>query len=169
MKVRYRILFFCLLCFAFIGCDRATKNLAKIHLMDQPPLSFLHNTVRLQYAENTGAFLSFGAEWPKLVSFWVLSIFPLIFLVGLFIYAINKSRQISLLEMLPIAFIFSGGIGNIIDRILFDRHVVDFMNLGINNLRTGIFNFADVYVTTGVILLLIIRNRKSNRQEMSSQ
>ena len=52
--------------------------------------------------------------------------------------------------MFPFAFIFSGGIGNIIDRIMFDRHVVDFMNLGVNNLRTGIFNFADVYVTTGV-------------------
>src|SRR5882672_2643519 len=151
MKVKYRILFFCLFCFVFIGCDRATKNLAKIHLMDKEPLSFFHNTLRFEYAENTGAFLRFGAEWPKAISFWVLSMFPLLFLVGLFIYAINQSKQISLLHMLPFAFIFSGGIGNIIDRILFDRHVVDFMNIGINNMRTGIFNFADVYVTTGVI------------------
>ena len=166
MKIKYRILFFCISCFVFIGCDRATKNFAKIHLMDKEPLSFLHNAVRLEYAENTGAFLSFGAEWPKAINFWVLSVFPLLFLVGLFIYAINQSKQINLLQMLSFAFIFSGGIGNIIDRILFDRHVIDFMNVGINNIRTGIFNFADVYVTTGIILLLINQYRKPGQKEI---
>ena len=167
MKVKYRILFFCLFCFAFIGCDRATKNLAKLHLMDKEPLTFLHNTIRLEYVENTGAFLSFGAEWSRTTSFWLLSVFPLFFLITLFIYAINKSRQISFLQMLPFALVFSGGIGNIIDRIIFDRHVVDFMNLGVNNLRTGIFNFADVYVVTGVTLLLLARYKRSARQEIT--
>jgi signal peptidase II len=69
--------------------------------------------------------------------------------------------------MLPFALVFSGGIGNIIDRIIFDRHVVDFMNLGVNNLRTGIFNFADVYVVTGVTLLLVARYKRPARQEIS--
>ena len=44
---------------------------------------------------------------------------------------------------------------NIIDRILFDRHVTDFMNLGIQNIRTGIFNVADICVTAGAIGLLL--------------
>ncbi|MBS1598081.1 MAG: signal peptidase II [Bacteroidetes bacterium] len=159
-KVKYRILLFCIFCFAFIGCDRATKNLAKIHLMDKEPLSFLHNTFRLEYVENTGAFLSFGDTWPKAVSFWVFSLFPLAFMSILFIYVMRKSSQMSLWRMMPFAFIISGGIGNIIDRILFDRHVTDFMNVGINNLRTGIFNFADVYVMIGVFMLFSFRTVK---------
>jgi signal peptidase II len=44
--------------------------------------------------------------------------------------------------------------GNILDRLVFDRHVTDFMNLGIQNIRTGIFNFADLWITTGVVLLV---------------
>jgi len=36
-----------------------------------------------------------------------------------------------------------------------DRHVTDFMNLGIQNVRTGIFNFADVYISLGAILFFI--------------
>ncbi|MGC4095906.1 MAG: signal peptidase II [Nitrospira sp.] len=51
--------------------------------------------------------------------------------------------------------ILSGGAGNLLDRVLHDGHVIDFMNLGIGSLRTGIFNVADVYITTGVLLLII--------------
>jgi signal peptidase II len=47
-------------------------------------------------------------------------------------------------------------LGNIIDRLVYDRHVTDFMNLGIGSLRTGIFNVADMCVTGGVIGLLIV-------------
>jgi len=163
---KYRIFFFCLFCFAFIGCDRATKNLAKVHLMAQEPLSFLHNTIRFEYVENTGAFLSFGDSWPKTISFWVFSILPLVFLSVIFMYAVKKSKELSVLRLLPYALIVSGGVGNIIDRILFDRHVVDFMNIGINNLRTGIFNFADVYITAGVFMLFLFRTKKLNEPEM---
>jgi signal peptidase II len=157
---KFKILIFCLISIVFIGCDRATKDLARIHLKDKEPLSWFHNTLRLEYAENTGAFLSFGEEWPKSISFWLLSAVPLLFLCGFFVYALKRSGAMNFIEMLPFTLIFSGGIGNIMDRILFDRHVTDFMNLGIQGLRTGIFNFADVYITAGVLMLLLknIRN-----------
>jgi signal peptidase II len=155
MKTKYRILVFCLISMVFIGCDRATKDLARMHLKDKEPWSWFHNTVRLEYAENTGAFLSFGEDLPRSISFWLFSALPLLFLSGFFIYALKRSATMNFLEMLPFTLIFSGGIGNIIDRILFDRHVTDFVNLGIRGLRTGIFNFADVYVTLGVLLLVL--------------
>jgi len=49
----------------------------------------------------------------------------------------------------------SGGLGNLLDRIMNDGRVIDFMNLGIGTLRTAIFNVADVCITTGVVLLLV--------------
>jgi signal peptidase II len=165
MSARTRITVFCLVSLFFIGCDRATKDLARIHLKDKAPLSWFHNTVRLEYVENTGAFLSFGAEWPRVVSFWVLSVIPLLFLLAFFAFAVKKSGQTRFLDMLPYAMIFSGGIGNILDRILFDRHVTDFMNLGVPGLRTGIFNFADVYVSAGVLLLIILHFRRGIKQD----
>jgi signal peptidase II len=161
MKNWLKVLLFCLTSLMFIGCDRITKDLAKEHLMYREPLSYFHNTVRLEYVENTGAALSLGDTLSKPLSFWLLSILPLIFLLSLFVYVIRKMRELSPLKLLSFSMIIAGGLGNIIDRIMFDRHVSDFMNIGISNLRTGIFNFADVCVTAGVIgLLLSYRDSK---------
>ncbi len=155
MKNWMKVSMFCLTALMFIGCDRITKNLAKEHLMYREPISYFHNTVRLEYVENTGAALSLGDQLSKPLSFWLLSVIPLIFLLLVFAYAISKMSELSPLKVLSFSLIIAGGLGNIIDRIMFDRHVTDFMNLGIQNLRTGIFNFADVCVSAGVIGLLI--------------
>jgi signal peptidase II len=162
MRTSLKILFFCVFCFAFIGCDRATKDIAKEHLKDKAAISYLHDTVRLQYVENTGAAMSFGDELPKTINLILLSILPLLLLIALFAYTIKNAGQMSFMKMFSLALIFAGGIGNIIDRILYDRHVPDFMNLGIDHFRTGIFNVADVCVTSGVIgLLLFYRDKKT--------
>lgn len=155
MKNSTKIFLFSLLSLVFIGCDRVTKDLAKEHLMNQEPTTYFHDTFRLEYVENTGAALSLGDSLPPTASFWLLSILPLIFLVGLFVYTIKHAKQMSFIKMFSFALLFAGGMGNIIDRILFDRHVTDFMNLGFQQIRTGIFNFADVCVTAGAIGLLL--------------
>jgi len=155
MKPVFKIALFFLICFFSIGCDRVTKDLAKEHLANTETKSFLNDTVRLMYVENTGAALSLGSELSKTASFWLLSILPLAFLILLVFYSINNAAKLKLSQIIFFAMIFSGGIGNIIDRILYDRHVPDFMNLGINNFRTGIFNFADVFVSIGVLGLMI--------------
>ena len=62
-----------------------------------------------------------------------------------------------------LAFIVGGGCGNLIDRLLRDGRVGDFMNIGIGPLRTGIFNFADLFVLTGCLLLLLSPKKKPPR------
>ena len=112
----------------------------------------------LKYTENTGAALSLGDSLPKAVSFWLLSVVPLLFPGGpvfvcrLFVKLIWW--ELTNWKLFAFSLIFAGGLGNIIDRIAFDRHVTDFMNVGIGSLRTGIFNVADMCVTGGVIVLL---------------
>lgn len=167
MQKGLKIFLFCLSSFSFIGCDRITKDLAREHLMNKEAISFFHDTFRLEYVENTGAFLGLGDSLPETVSFWLLSMLPLAFLLGLFIYTIKNSRQFSFTRMLFLSLIFAGGIGNIIDRILFQRHVTDFMNLGIQNLRTGIFNVADMCVMAGVIGFILFYRNKSSRTTSS--
>src|ERR1700748_3239106 len=147
MKNWMKVCLFCLTALLFIGCDRITKSIAKEHLMYREPISYFHNTFRLEYVENTGAALSLGDQLSKPVSFWLLSILPLVFLLVLFGYTIKNSNTFSPFKMLAFSLVIAGGLGNIIDRLAYDRHVTDFMNLGILNLRTGIFNFADVCVT----------------------
>ncbi|HRX15895.1 MAG TPA: signal peptidase II, partial [Spirochaetota bacterium] len=43
--------------------DRITKVLAVQFLKDGPSHHYLYNTFVLKYAENSGAFLSMGADW----------------------------------------------------------------------------------------------------------
>jgi len=147
---------------AFIGCDRVTKQLAKENLQFGEPKSYFHDTFRLERVENTGAALSVGDALPQKVSFWLLSILPLTVLLLLFFYVVRQLNSFSLLKLLSFSLVIAGGLGNIIDRIVYDRHVTDFMNMGIHNMRTGIFNVADVCLprgSSGCLLLIAVSIR----------
>ncbi len=168
MKRSLKILLFILSSLTLISWDRATKVLAKEHLANKAPVSYFHNTIRLEYVENTGAAMNLGDGLPKTASLWLLSIIPLALLSVLFAYAISRSKELSSSKMFAIALIFSGGIGNIIDRLLYDRHVADFMNVGINNFRTGIFNLADVCVTAGVIMFAVLHYKKEFHKPLNN-
>jgi len=137
-----------------VGCDQLTKDVAQQYLASEPPRSWLHDTVRLEYAENTGAFLSLGSgfsEWLRVILFQV---FPALWLIGLAIF-LFVAKQIPPLSAVAWSFVLSGGIGNLLDRLLHDGRVIDFMNVGIGSLRTGIFNVADVCITIGLSLLVL--------------
>ncbi len=161
MKSGMKIMLFCFTSLTLISWDRASKEMAKEHLKDKATISYLNDGFRLEYAENTGAALSLGDNLSRSASFWLLSMLPLAFLLVAFVYVIKNSDKMSLLKLFSFVLIIAGGLGNIFDRIVFDRHVTDFMILSFKNIHTGIFNFADVYVTLGAILLLL-SYRKNN-------
>ena len=136
-----------------VGCDQLTKEVAHQYLALQPPQSWFHDTVRLQYAENAGAFLSLGGDLSEGVRVFLFQVFPALCLVVLAI--VLFAQPVPLSTAIAWSFMLSGGLGNLLDRIMNDGRVIDFMNLGIGPLRTGIFNVADVCITIGVVLLIV--------------
>ncbi len=142
---------------ATIGLDQFTKLLAHEWLMGQPPSIFLGGLARLEYVRNPGAFLSLGATLSDGARFWILtagvSIFLAIAAWVLFFRTTHRMYAASL------ALIISGGIGNLIDRVLYGS-VIDFMNLGVGSLRTGVFNVADIAISLGAVLMLFDSFRK---------
>ncbi|NCI51044.1 signal peptidase II [Sediminibacterium roseum] len=167
MSARYKIYIFFLSTILFISCDRVTKDLAKKHLMNKPTVSYFNKTVQLMYVENTGAAMSFGDGLPKTAGLWLLGILPLAFLLYLSVYILRQTEQMRAMKVFSFALIISGGLGNIIDRLLFDRHVTDFMVIGTESIRTGVFNFADVCVSAGAIgLLFFYRDKKIAKPEI---
>ena len=64
------------------------------------------------------------------------------------------------LERWGLLFIISGAISNISDRIL-NSYVVDFIYLYYNNFYWPAFNFADIYITIGIMIVLICMLRKT--------
>lgn len=158
-----RMLLFCALSLSLISWDRVSKDLAKEYLRNKPARTFLHDSFRLEYAENTGAAMNLADDLHPQASFWLLAILPLTILIGLLAYIIAHSREIRPSRLMPLALIFAGGIGNILDRLFFDRHVADFMNIGLPILRSFIFNFADLWITAGVLWLAVGSVKKSQR------
>jgi signal peptidase II len=134
-----------------VGCDQSTKRIAKEQLAYAKPIEYLNGFFKLVYAENTGAFLGMGDSLPPTWKYILLIFFPtLVLFLFAAIYLKNSS---SFAQLFGVSLIVAGGIGNLIDRIAYGS-VVDFMNIGIGNLRSGIFNVADVAVSTGLIILI---------------
>lgn len=134
-----------------VGCDQATKRLAVEKLKDEPMQSFLGDIFRLAYAENPGAFLGLGGRMPERAAFWVLVIGVGAMLAALAIYLFTH-RNLNRLTVVSLALILAGGLSNWLDRLANDGRVVDFLNLGLGPVRTGIFNVADVAIMAGAAL-----------------
>lgn len=132
--------------------DHATKLLAVEHLRLSPRLSYLADTFRLQYSENAGAFLGLGSGLSPGVRFWLLTVAVGILLVG--ILALLFTREgVTRSEAAGLILIGAGGFSNWIDRLLNNGVVIDFLNVGVGIVRTGIFNLADMAITGGVVFL----------------
>jgi signal peptidase II len=136
---------------ATIGCDRVTKHVAAVTLAGAPAQSFLADTFRLEYLENRGAFLGLGAEWPRPARVAMFSIGNGLFLLAVAVMAIRL--RWSGLMLAAAALFVAGGVSNLLDRLAYGS-VIDFMNVGIGPVRTGIFNVADMAILAGVALAL---------------
>ena len=136
---------------ATIGCDRVTKHVAATTLAEAPSRSFLADTFRLEYAENAGAFLSLGADWPRPVRTAVFGAGNALLLVFL---VVAMRRGWPTRTLLGVALLVGGGVSNLLDRIIHGT-VIDFMNVGIGPLRTGIFNVADMAIMLGVGIVML--------------
>jgi signal peptidase II len=121
----------------------------------------LSDTVRLEYAENRGAFLSLGVRLPEWARISLLTIGPALGLAAVAVVAF-KSRRRGLLFVGAILF-FAGGASNLVDRITRGT-VVDFVNVGVGSFRTGIFNVADVALMAGVALMVLGSDRRYGNQ-----
>jgi len=148
-----------------IVVDQVTKALARAWLALRPPLIFGEEIVtdglaRLTYFENPGAFLGLGADLPPVLRFWIFTVVAVLLLTGLVIYAWRASAQTSTLMLVGISLLVAGGLGNLIDRIVNDGRVVDFMLVGIGWLRTGVFNVADMALTAGVVISVVASLRR---------
>ena len=147
---RYLLVIALLIC--SVGLDRWTKLLAIEHLKDEPMRDIVGRFFQLVFVENTGAFLSFGANFPDVVKLIVLTIMPAVLLGALLLYTLF-STQLNTWQVIAFSLISGGGISNLFDRIA-EGKVVDFMIMGIGSLRTGVFNTADVCIMIGLFMML---------------
>ena len=145
-----------------IGCDHATKYVARTSLQGEPNRSYFGNIVRIGYAENTGGFLSLGADLPPAHRTVLFTAITGLVLAGLALLVFRG--KLDRLTGAGMALFVAGGISNWIDRVV-QGSVVDFLNVGIGPLRTGIFNVADVAIMVGAAIMVFGELAKPRRSE----
>ncbi len=153
LKVMPRVGLTALFLVLTVGLDQITKRIATQALKFSPGHTYLGDTFRLQYAENRGAFLSLGAALPDRARFWVLTVSVGLLLGGILLFVLLNNR-LTQIQVLGYTFIVGGGLSNWVDRASHDGAVVDFMNMGLGSLRTGVFNVADLAIIAGIVLLV---------------
>ena len=140
--------------FALVTFDLLSKKIVfdLIDLHTFIPLTFF---LDLTHIHNFG--ISFGL-FAGLVSPWILIILGL--LVVVFIFYLMKSAS-DRFEEWSLLIIISGALSNIIDRI-FNGYVIDFIYFHYKDFFWPAFNFADIYITIGIIMIVINILRKIN-------
>lgn len=116
--------------------------------------------------ENTGAFLGMGSDLNPTLRILLLLILPVVVL-ALVLRHILKDKTLDSLTLLAFSSIIGGGIANVFDRIVYGS-VTDFLYIDLGGVfRTGIFNLADLSVTTGMFILVFVsfKNKKNTDTE----
>lgn len=140
-----------------IGCDQVSKHFATVNLMGAPRQSYFGDSVRLEYAENRGAFLSLGATLPQWGRTALFTVGTGLILLVCGIAVVRGGRPT--LALVGLALVFAGGVSNLADRLTHGA-VVDFLNVGVGPFRTGIFNVADMAIMAGIAWMILVRPRQ---------
>jgi signal peptidase II len=161
-KLRLAILFLVLGC--TVGCDQTSKHVARSELGRVGSVALPGGFGELRLAENPGSFLSLGASIPQSVRLAVFTVGVGLGLVGLFAYLVGQTK-LDWLSFVGLAFVLAGGTSNLIDRIMQQGLVTDFIFLQVGPLHTGVFNVADVLIMAGVgALACSLWNRREGRE-----
>jgi len=141
---------------AIVACDVVTKWLAVEHLRMYLPREVFGQLFRLTLVYNPGA--AFGSHFGEhsRVIFSLLSLVVLVVLARLYRETGPEQR----LQSLGLGLVVGGAIGNLIDRVRSPMGVVDFIDVGLGDLRFWTFNVADAGVSVGAVLLAWVLSRE---------
>jgi signal peptidase II len=131
--------------------DISTKLMVQRHLYLYQQVDIIGEYVRLTYIYNPGAAFGISVGPHSRQIFLVLSLVALVALVGMYWYTPVSDR----VRLMAISLICGGAIGNLFDRVRQESGVVDFIDVGIADVRWPVFNIADMAVTTGAIVLAL--------------
>ena len=131
-----------------IALDQLTKYFATKYLQHNKPFVIIDNVLELTYVENRGA--AFGILQNKQLLFYALTVVVLVAICVL-LYKIDDFKN-NIFYFVFLILIFSGAIGNFIDRLK-NKYVVDFIYF--KPIDFPVFNLADIYITIACIFMII--------------
>lgn len=151
---RQRLFPYAALALFIILADQITKIAISSYLTVGQSVPKIGDLVRYTYVYNEGGALglSLGPSWIYVV----LTVAALVLIARYFL----TSESGGVLTRIPLALIFGGAIGNLIDRVRFGK-VIDFIDVDIPDIkfldltRWWTFNIADAAITCGLVVFLL--------------
>jgi len=134
-----------------VAFDVVTKLMIQRTFRLYQQVDVVGDYVRLTYIYNPGAAFGIHVGDYSRVIFLVLSVVALAALLGMYWTTPARDR----VRLTSIALICAGAMGNLIDRVRSQAGVVDFLDVGVGDMRWPVFNVADIAVTTGAIFLAL--------------
>lgn len=131
-----------------LALDQWTKALVRSALTLNVPVRVIGDNVRLLYIHNEGAAFGLSVGSASSLVFLMLASVASLLVLYLLLRAPREER----LQRVALALILGGALGNIVDRVRWER-VVDFIQVGVGGHYWPIFNVADSAVTVGALLL----------------
>jgi signal peptidase II len=133
-----------------VALDLVTKLIAASTLSPAHiPHEILGNHLRLTLVYNPGAAFGLNLGIYSRWIFMALTAGALIILGRLY----QATRQGDFVRTFALALVCGGAVGNLIDRVRSATGVVDFIDVGVGDLRWPTFNVADMAVSVGAFLL----------------
>lgn len=143
--------------------DRVTKALALAQLQPGIPREFVGKAVRFTLVFNRNAAMDITlGPWSR----WGFAIIAIVGVVVM-LRLLRLSAPSDRLRAAALGLISAGAIGNLIDRLRWDRGVIDFIDVGIGSHRFWTFNVADAGVTVGALLLALVFSRERHHEPPS--
>ncbi|MCX8015059.1 MAG: signal peptidase II [candidate division WOR-3 bacterium] len=139
-------LIFILTTFIVIIFDQITKIWATTNLKLGEPINIFSNYLQITLTHNYG--LIFGIPIRTTIVYYLL---PLIG-IGIIVYLAVRAN--SRIMAFCFGLLLSGAIGNLIDRIRLG-YVIDFIDMGIKDLRWPTYNIADLSIVLGCLIVII--------------
>ena len=139
--------------------DVITKALAHTYLVRHRAYPILGEAFQLVLVHNPGA--AFGLHLGS-YSRWLFSAVAVLTLIVLWRMA-RAAPPGDPLRVPALGLIAGGAAGNLVNRLWSQAGVVDFLDLGVGTLRWPTFNFADVAISTGAALLVLVLWREDAR------
>ena len=146
-----------------IGLDQYSKHIVRTEVLPGSRTEVVGELLQLMNVENSGAFLGIGSDSHPTIKLVFLLILPVIVL-GVVLYYLLTNRSLDRLSVVGFSCVAAGGIANLYDRFVYGS-VTDFLFMDFGFVQTGIFNVADLSVTTGMTLLIIASYRQKRKSE----
>lgn len=152
---------------ANIGCDQISKIKIRKEVEYGEHIQLIGDYFVMTKVENTGAFLSAGSDLPPVLRDILLIYLPIVVMLLVLGYILTQQKS-NLWSLIGMAFVLGGGVGNLIDRILYGS-VTDFLHIDLGGFaRTGVFNAADMSIMIGLGLVLVSSFKKEPVKEEES-